>query len=339
MLDGELVLWHKEHKAYVPFGYLKSFINAANRGSAAAALETARYRAGGVHGEEGEEEDGAGDDEEDEDRARISNHQFAYGEKPLLVRDLELVYVAFDVLYDTDHSVIDEPLRERHAILRRLFRPVPTLPGADDDDDSDGERSGHVASDGSVPLGPEGSGAATSVVTRGRVEVNVPALDGEEEPGLRRGFVARRHRTGAERTDRQEEEEGLVIKDLAAKWTPGERGPGGSRSSPTISPRRTWTSSSSAAFTAPGCDGAARSRSTCWGSWRPPRCPTPNHHVVSFSKVGIGMSEDVLDKLRRRLNSHMIEAKRGFALQGATRSPGGPRNTRTCGSATRVTRW
>ena len=34
-------------------------------------------------------------------------------------------------------------------------------------------------------------------------------------------------------------------------------------------------------------------------------------HVVSFSKVGIGMSEDVLDKLRRRLNSHMIEAKRG----------------------------
>ena len=43
----------------------------------------------------------------------------------------------------------------------------------------------------------------------------------------------------------------------------------------------------------------------------PTLADTQPTHVVSFSKVGIGMSEDVLDKLRRRLDPHMIEAKRG----------------------------
>lgn len=321
VLDGELVLWHKEHRAYVPFGYLKSFINAANKGSAAGALETARYRTGGVHGEDpGEEadgalgEDGAGDDEEDEDRARISNHQFAYGEKPLLVRDLELVYVAFDVLYDTDHSVIDRPLRERHAILRRLFRPVPTLPGADDlNDDSDGEGSGPVASDGSVPLGPEGSGGTkTSSMTRGRVEVNVPALDGEKENpdcvvGSSRDDI---ERALNERIDKKEE--GLVIKDLAAKWTPGERGPGWIKIKPDYLPTEDLDVIIIGGFYGTGVRRGGKIAEYLLGIVETPTVPGAQPtHVVSFSKVGIGMSEDVLDKLRRKLDPHMIEAKRG----------------------------
>ena len=72
--------------------------------------------------------------------------------KPLLVKDLELVYVAFDVLYDTDHSVIDRPLRERHRILRRMFKDIPedtSYQSRGNDDDSDGEGSGPVAADGS----------------------------------------------------------------------------------------------------------------------------------------------------------------------------------------------
>ena len=320
VLDGELVLWHKEHRAYVPFGYLKSFINAANKGSAAGALETARYRTGGVHGEDpGEEadgalgEDGAGDDEEDEDRARISNHQFAYGEKPLLVRDLELVYVAFDVLYDTDHSVIDRPLRERHAILRRLFRPVPTLPGADDlNDDSDGEGSGPVASDGSVPLGPEGSGTKTSSMTRGRVEVNVPASDGEAENpdcvvGSSRDDI---ERALNERIDKKEE--GLVIKDLAAKWTPGERGPGWIKIKPDYLPTEDLDVIIIGGFYGTGVRRGGKIAEYLLGIVETPTVPGAQPtHVVSFSKVGIGMSEDVLDKLRRKLDPHMIEAKRG----------------------------
>lgn len=318
VLDGELVLWHKEHKAYVPFGYLKSFINAANRGSAAGALETARYRTGGGHGEEGEEEDGAGDDEDDEDRARISNHQFAYGEKPLLVRDLELVYVAFDVLYDTDHSVIDRPLRERHAILKRLFRPVPTqIQGDpkddDDDDDSDGEGSGPVAPDGSVPLGPEGSGAAaTREMPRGRVEVNVPASDGEAENpdcvvGSSRDDI---ERALNERIDKKEE--GLVIKDLAAKWTPGERGPGWIKIKPDYLPTEDLDVVIIGGFYGTGVRRGGKIAEYLLGIVETPSLPdTQPTHVVSFSKVGIGMSEDVLDKLRRRLDPHMIEAKRG----------------------------
>jgi DNA ligase-4 len=44
VLDGELVLWHTVDKTYVPFGYLKSFINAANRGVTNGALETGVQR-------------------------------------------------------------------------------------------------------------------------------------------------------------------------------------------------------------------------------------------------------------------------------------------------------
>ena len=46
------------------------------------------------------------------------------GVQPLRVKDLELVYVAFDVLYDEDRSVIDRPLRERHGDFEKRVLDV-----------------------------------------------------------------------------------------------------------------------------------------------------------------------------------------------------------------------
>jgi ATP-dependent DNA ligase len=123
------------------------------------------------------------------------------------VKDLELVYVAFDVLYDEDRSVIDRTLRERHEILRNAFKPVR-------------ECDDVVQGDGGVFLGP----APTSRgVVRGRIILNVPAASGD--PPNPDCFVGASLRDVEDalwaRIERQEE--GLVLKDLESRWVPGER--------------------------------------------------------------------------------------------------------------------
>ena len=343
VLDGELVLWHTVDKTYVPFGYLKSFINAANRGVTNGALETASnaYHRGGNKKDEdgpGDEDGGAGDEVDvdddpmdDTDQPQVSNPQFAYGEKPLLVKDLELVYVAFDVLYDTDHSVIDRPLRERHRILRRMFKDIPedtSYQSRGDDDDSDGEGSGPVAADGSVPLGPEGSGVTTDDRVRGRVQLNVPAVDGEVENNDCAVGSSRDDIECAlnERIDKKEE--GLVIKDLAAKWTPGERGPGWIKIKPDYLPTEDLDVVIIGGFYGTGVRRGGKIAEYLLGIVETPSVPgsTPTH-VCSFSKVGIGMSEDVLDRLRRRLDPHMIKADKGVRPPRCYKVTGRPAET------------
>ena len=166
------------------------------------------------------------------------------------------------------------------------------------------------------------------MVTRGRVEVNVPALDGgEENPdcvvGSSRDDI---ERALNERIDKKEE--GLVIKDLAAKWTPGERGPGWIKIKPDYLPTEDLDVVIIGGFYGTGVRRGGKIAEYLLGIVETPTMPDAQPtHVVSFSKVGIGMSEDVLDKLRRRLNSHMIEAKRGSpskVLQGHREARGTP---------------
>ena len=42
------------------------------------------------------------------------------------VKDIELIFVAFDILYIEDSSVINRPLLERHALLRDALAPSPS---------------------------------------------------------------------------------------------------------------------------------------------------------------------------------------------------------------------
>ena len=163
-------------------------------------------------------------------------------DRPLLLRELELVYVAFDVLYDEDHSVIDRPLRERHEVLASMFKPLvgATEPGSGSGPgpraspsstaaetarretagvESDGDDLPLDPTDGSVLLGPVGRG-----VVRGRVVLNVPATGADDPPNpncVVGGCLGDIEDQLWLRIERQEE--GLVCKDLDSKWVPGER--------------------------------------------------------------------------------------------------------------------
>ena len=97
IVDGELVIWHTGLKQFVQFGNNKTVINKvrdawiAKRGGAAVA-----------------------DHEEEADT--LSSEELS---------QLQVWYMAFDILYIDDHSVIDRPLRERHEILRSAVTPPP----------------------------------------------------------------------------------------------------------------------------------------------------------------------------------------------------------------------
>ena len=63
------------------------------------------------------EEDG--DDEEGGARAQLLSKED--------VSEVEVWFMAFDILYDGDHSVIDRPLRERHVRLFLQLSQAPTI--------------------------------------------------------------------------------------------------------------------------------------------------------------------------------------------------------------------
>ena len=262
-------------------------------------------------------------------------------ERPQYLEDLELVYVVFDVLYDNDHSVIDRPLQERHEILRNMFKPLekPSAYGGggggmgggggggsngdggggdsdggnetDDGGESGDETEGAVdSSDGSVHLGP------LSSVVRGRVVLNVPATsDGQpENPDCV---------VGKSLDDIQEQlrecinkqEEGLVLKDLSSKWIPGERLNKRIKVKPDYLPTEDLDCVIIGGFYGTGKRGGKISEYLLGIVEAPPEGAPPGTlptHVMSFSKVGIGMSEKVLAELRQKLGGHMVSAGKNF---------------------------
>lgn len=118
VLDGELVIWHKSLKSFVPFGACVASPStrcphAPRKGSIRTVMNSARdsYTTGAARQEEdGEEEEGGA-------RAQLLSNED--------VSEVEVWFMAFDILYDGDHSVIDRPLRERHEILRNAVNQLP----------------------------------------------------------------------------------------------------------------------------------------------------------------------------------------------------------------------
>ncbi|KAK3023554.1 hypothetical protein RJ639_044639 [Escallonia herrerae] len=53
-----------------------------------------------------------------------SNQEIAKAAKEGLDSDRQLCYVAFDILYDGDTSVIHQSLKERHELLRKVVKPI-----------------------------------------------------------------------------------------------------------------------------------------------------------------------------------------------------------------------
>ena len=337
VFDGELVVWNRRDEVYAPFGYIKSLVNAIRderggdercvpedprgpgpgAGTGARRFASRKKRGDDADGGDGDDGDGDGVDlDADEVPDEVPEGE------PLCVKDLELVYVAFDVLYDEDRSVIDRTLRERHEILRNAFKPVR-------------ECDDVVQDDGGVFLGP----APTSRgVVRGRITLNVPAASGD--PPNPDCFVGASLRDVEDalwaRIERQEE--GLVLKDLESRWVPGERDKKWVKLKPEYLPTEDLDVVVVGGFKGTGTlrggkiaeylvgiveaprrrgdgdgDGDGDDGIREFGDDAPPPLPS---RVLTFSKVGTGMSARVMERLRQRLGPHMLPATRG-ARRGA----------------------
>ncbi len=351
VFDGELVVWNRRDETYAPFGYIKSLVNAIRDGrggdercvpeasggegpgAGTGARRFASRKGRGDAEASVEDGDGDGDDGDDGDGDGVDldadevPDEVPEGE-PLCVKDLELVYVAFDVLYDEDRSVIDRTLRERHEILRNAFKPVR-------------ECDDVVQGDGGVFLGPTPTSRG---VVRGRIILNVPAASGD--PPNPDCFVGASLRDVEDalwaRIERQEE--GLVLKDLESRWVPGERDKKWVKLKPDYLPTEDLDVVVVGGFKGTGALRGGKIAEYLVGIVEAPRRrgdgdedgdgddafgddgirdvgdansppPLPSR-VLTFSKVGTGMSARVMERLRTRLGPHMLPATRG-ARRGA----------------------
>jgi DNA ligase-1 len=116
-------------------------------------------------------------------------------------REVPVAYVVFDVLYAGDELVIDRPLRERGAILDRVFAAArrPVTVGTTD-------VQGRLTFEPAVEARPDAS-PPTQVI-------RAPVARADSPAHLAEMFEQARERGN----------EGLMIKDLESPYTPGRRG-------------------------------------------------------------------------------------------------------------------
>ena len=157
-------------------------------------------------------------------------------------------------------------------------------------------------------LGPVGRG-----VVRGRVVLNVPATGADDPPNPNAssgGCLGDIEDQLWLRIERQEE--GLVCKDLDSKWVPGERDKRWIKLKPDYLPTEDLD-----VVVMGGFYGTGRLRGGKIAEYlvgvveRPPVPGSDPKRVLSFTKVGTGMSAEVMGQLRRKLDPHMRVAGKG----------------------------
>ena len=120
-----------------------------------------------------------------------------------MLRNVPVVYMAFDVLYASGELLIEKPLEERRRILERAFASV--------------HKDGFIVEYGMATENPQGNLVFEPTVgTRSGTPrvVLAPALTANSAAALEDIFIAARERGN----------EGLMIKDLNSTYTPGRRG-------------------------------------------------------------------------------------------------------------------
>jgi DNA ligase 1 len=120
-----------------------------------------------------------------------------------MLRNVPVVYMAFDVLYAGGELLIEKPLEERRRILERAFASV--------------HKDGFIVEYGMATENPQGNLVFEPTVgTRSGTPrvVLAPALTADSAAALEDIFIAARERGN----------EGLMIKDLNSTYTPGRRG-------------------------------------------------------------------------------------------------------------------
>jgi DNA ligase 1 len=120
-----------------------------------------------------------------------------------MLRQVPVVYMAFDVLYAGGELLIEKPLEERRKILEQNFASVP--------------KDGFITEHGMATENPQGELVFEPAIGTKNGSPRVilaPALTADSPEKLEEIFAAARTRGN----------EGLMIKDVQSPYTPGRRG-------------------------------------------------------------------------------------------------------------------
>ncbi|XP_068641207.1 DNA ligase 4 [Aristolochia californica] len=197
-----------------------------------------------------------------------SNQEIAKAAKEGLQTDRQLCYVAFDILYVGDTSVIHQTLKERHDLLRKIIKPF----------------KGRFEI-----LVPDGGLNTTRLV--GEPCWSLIAYNVED--------VERFFKETIENRD-----EGIVLKDLGSKWEPGDR----SGKWLKLKPDYIRASSDLDVLIIGGYFGSGRrGGEVAQFLVGLAERSTPNSYpkrFISFCRVGTGLSDDELDTLVSKLKPY-----------------------------------
>uniref|UniRef100_A0A6N2NFW2 DNA ligase n=1 Tax=Salix viminalis TaxID=40686 RepID=A0A6N2NFW2_SALVM len=197
-----------------------------------------------------------------------SNQEIANAARDGLDSDRQLCYVAFDILYVGDTSVIHQTLKERHELLRKVVKPV--------------------------------KGRLEILVPNGGL--NAHRLPGEPYSSLiayNMDDVEKFFKEAIENRD-----EGIVLKDLGSKWEPSDR----SGKWLKLKPEYVRAGSDLDALIIGGYYGSGRRGGEVAqflvGLAERPAPNTYPRRFISFCRVGNGLSDEELDTVVSKLKPY-----------------------------------
>ena len=302
ILDGEILVYNKRIKEFVPFGTIKRAFNAANwkknMGKNMPIIPKGFYENPTMQtkekgqakdkeeddDEEGEEEkEGNEDEEEEEEEEEGEEGRVRYEWK-----DFEIVYVPFDILYNEDTSVIHEPLRKRYELLKGAIRGC--------------------LNKGAVKVGD--TGITCAVVSPFQDDI----ADNESQ-----AEIARKFRTVVEQNDpnaiakisdclreaQDHGEEGIVVKLLDSPWVPGERGHNWVKLKPDYCETSDYDCVIIGGYYGEGRGRAGKISQWLLGVIKDGTQRDKNPTIMTFCKVGTGFNREDQHYLRDKLKDLM----------------------------------
>ncbi|KAK6147415.1 hypothetical protein DH2020_018327 [Rehmannia glutinosa] len=213
-----------------------------------------------------------------------SNQEIAKAAKDGLDSDRQLCYVAFDILYVGDTSVIHQSLKERHQLLRKVVKPVA------------GRLEILVPNGGLNAHRPAGKGNYFSACFIYYKQGTVLVINcSRDVDGVEKFF----------KETIENRDEGIVLKDLGSKWEPSDRSGKWLKLKPD--------------YIRAGSDLDVLIIGGYYGSGRRggevaqflvglAERPAPNTHprrFVSFCRVGTGLSDEELNAVVTKLKPYL----------------------------------
>ncbi|KAJ4963500.1 hypothetical protein NE237_023439 [Protea cynaroides] len=197
-----------------------------------------------------------------------SNQEIAKAARDGLDSDRQVSYVAFDILYVGDTSVIHQSLKERHELLRNVVKPL--------------------------------KGRLEILVPKGGLNANRPL--GEPCWSLIANGVEDVERFFKETIENRDE--GIVLKDLGSKWEPGDRSGKWLKLKPDyIHPGSDMDVLIIGGYYGSGRRGGEVAQFLLGLAQRPVSSAYPRR-FVSFCRVGSGLSDEELDTLVNKLKPY-----------------------------------